>query len=46
MMLAQIRTLSPKYGASSREAHISVAIVVAPATNTSGGSACFRIRPG
>ena len=38
MMLAQIRIDAPKNGARRREAHISVDIVVAPATNTSGGS--------
>ena len=37
MMLAQIRMEAPKNGARRRDAHISVDIVVAPATNTSGG---------
>ena len=36
MMFAQIRIDAPKKGASSRDAHISVAIVPAPATNTNG----------
>ena len=36
MMLAQIRIEAPKNGASSREADISVDMVAAPATNTSG----------
>ena len=35
-MLAQTRIEAPKNGASSREADISVAMVPAPATNTSG----------
>ena len=36
MMFAQIRIDAPKKGASSREADISVDMVAAPATNTSG----------
>src|SRR4051812_45292897 len=45
MMLAQIRIDAPKNGARSREAHISVDIVVAPAMNTSGGSTRRFTRP-
>ena len=35
MMLAQIIVDEPKYGASRREAHISVAMLPVPAKNTS-----------
>ena len=41
MMFAQIRMDAPKNGASSRDADISVDMVVAPATNTSGASRRF-----
>ncbi len=44
MMFAQTRMDAPKNGASSREAHISVDIVAAPAMNTSGLSR--RVRTG
>ena len=36
MMFAQTRMDAPKNGASSRDAHISVDMVAAPAMNTSG----------
>ena len=36
MMFAHTRMDAPKNGASSRDAHISVAIVPAPATKTNG----------
>jgi hypothetical protein len=42
MMFAQTGIDAPKKGASSREAHISVDIVDAPAMNTSGLSRRVR----
>ena len=44
MMFAHTRMDAPKNGASSRDAHISVDIVDAPAMNTSGLSRRDRTR--